>query len=81
MGATPGIDAGRLRRIIAAIEYDVETGFYDGAQIAVGRGGELLLHEAVGYADRGASRKLGKDALDGQQLRLRSHGKHVHCIP
>ena len=63
MGATPGIDAGRLRRIIAAIEYDVETGFYDGAQIAVGRGGELLLHEAVGYADRGASRKLGKDDI------------------
>ncbi|MEJ2762317.1 MAG: serine hydrolase [Gammaproteobacteria bacterium] len=61
MQATQTVDAGRLRRLIEAVEHDVESGLYDGAQIALGRGGELLLDEAVGYADRGASRKLKKD--------------------
>lgn len=63
MQSTQTVDAARLRYLIEAIENDVETGLYDGAQIAVGRGGELLLDEAVGYADRGTSRKLEKDDI------------------
>lgn len=63
MGSKNGIDMTRLRRVVEAIGHDVGTGFYDGAQIAVGRGGDLLLDEAVGYADRGASRDLDRDDI------------------
>ncbi|MCC7413816.1 MAG: beta-lactamase family protein [Gammaproteobacteria bacterium] len=56
-----GIDAQRLRRLPAAIASDVEAGLYDGAVIAVGRHGKLVLHEAIGYADRAAGRAARLD--------------------
>lgn len=63
MTATSGIDTSRLRRVIDAIAGDVESGFYDGAQVAIGRGGELLLNEAVGFADRSTRRQLERDDI------------------
>lgn len=56
-----GIDAERLQRLPAALTRDVEAGRYDGAVIAVGRHGKLVLHEAIGYADRDAGRKARID--------------------
>ncbi len=56
-----GIDAQRLLRLPQAIARDVETGLYDGAVIAVGRHGNLVLHEAIGYADRAAGRAARLD--------------------
>lgn len=63
MGTKAAIDEKRLRRVIESLEGDVAAGYYDGAQIAMGRGGELILDEAVGYADRGATRKLDRNDI------------------
>ena len=56
-----GFDEQRLRRLVETIQRDVETGFYDGAQIAVGRAGHLVVNEAVGFADRSQQRPLQTD--------------------
>ena len=56
-----GIDSDRLRRLPAAIAADVESDVYDGAVIAVGRHGKLVLHEAVGYAHRASDRSARTD--------------------
>ncbi len=55
------LDAEALARVVAAIEADVEAERYDGAVIVVARGGEIGLHEAIGFADRAAGRPAGKD--------------------
>jgi CubicO group peptidase (beta-lactamase class C family) len=59
--ADVGIDPERLSRVTQAIRTDIERGLYDGAQIAVGRSGRLVLSQAVGYADRAAGRALRAD--------------------
>lgn len=59
--AEVGFDPERLSRVSRAIRADIERGLYDGAQIAVGRSGRLILREAIGFADRAAGRALASD--------------------
>jgi CubicO group peptidase (beta-lactamase class C family) len=56
-----GLDADRLSRVPQSIRGDIERGIYDGAQIAVGRAGRLVLSQAIGYADRAQGRPLRAD--------------------
>jgi CubicO group peptidase (beta-lactamase class C family) len=56
-----GFDPQRLQRLVQSIQNDVDTGFYDGAQVAVGRAGHLVVNEAVGFADRSQERALRTD--------------------
>jgi CubicO group peptidase (beta-lactamase class C family) len=56
-----GFDAARLARLTAAIAADVDAERYDGAVVLVARGGQVALHEAVGYADRAAGRRARRD--------------------
>jgi CubicO group peptidase (beta-lactamase class C family) len=51
-----GLDARALQRLVDAIDNDVATGLYDGAVVAVARGGRIGLHQAVGYAHRESGR-------------------------
>lgn len=51
---------GRLRRAIAE---DVAAGRYYGAVVAVARGGELGLHEAIGHADAAARQPLQRTSV------------------
>ncbi|MGH8989197.1 MAG: serine hydrolase domain-containing protein [Acidimicrobiales bacterium] len=60
---TLGFDAERLRRLTWAVERDVDSGLYDGAQIAVGRAGHLVCSEAIGFADRAQGRPLQRDDI------------------
>jgi hypothetical protein len=52
-----GLDPDRLRRLTAAIDDDVTAERYDGAVVLVARGGQVALHEAIGWADRAAGRR------------------------
>ncbi|HWU09785.1 MAG TPA: serine hydrolase domain-containing protein [Streptomyces sp.] len=56
-----GFDPQRLQRLVESIQHDVDTGFYDGAQITVGRAGHLVVDEAIGFADRSQERALRTD--------------------
>jgi CubicO group peptidase (beta-lactamase class C family) len=55
------LDRLALDRLRLAVECDVETGLYDGAVLIVARGGQIGLHEAIGYADRGTGRRARAD--------------------
>ena len=55
-GKRAGFDTDRLARLTSAIEADVAAEAYDGAAVVVARGGEIALHEAVGFADRASAR-------------------------
>jgi CubicO group peptidase (beta-lactamase class C family) len=59
--AVDGLDVAALERLSAAIRADVEAGSYDGAVIAVARGGRVGLHEAIGYAHRESKRPASVD--------------------
>ena len=59
--ADVAFDPDRLGRVTRAIQTDIDRGLYDGAQIAVGRAGRLVLNEAIGYADRATGRALRTD--------------------
>jgi CubicO group peptidase (beta-lactamase class C family) len=56
-----GFDPARLARLTAAIDADVTAERYDGAVVLVARGGQVALHEAVGWADRAARRRARID--------------------
>ncbi|MFD7011247.1 serine hydrolase domain-containing protein [Rhodococcus jostii] len=58
-----GIDIERIARVPAAIEADIEANKFDGAVVLVARRGEIILHEAVGYADRAANRAAERDSV------------------
>ncbi|WP_439817773.1 serine hydrolase domain-containing protein [Zavarzinia sp. CC-PAN008] len=55
-----GFDAGRLDRVVQAISADIAAERYDGAEIIVARHGTVVLHEAIGFADRANERPLDK---------------------
>ena len=59
--ADVAFDPDRLARVTQAIQIDIDRGLYDGAQIAVGRAGRLVLNQAIGYADRATGRTLRTD--------------------
>lgn len=56
-----GLDAARLHRLSEAVARDVGAGLYDGAVLAVGRHGSLVLHEAIGSSDLAAGRAARVD--------------------
>jgi CubicO group peptidase (beta-lactamase class C family) len=56
-----GLDPQRLARLTSAIDADVAAERYDGAVVLVARGGQVALHEAVGWADRAARRRAKTD--------------------
>lgn len=56
-----GFDPKRLARLTAAIDADVATERYDGAVVLVARGGQVALHEAIGWADRANRRRAKVD--------------------
>jgi CubicO group peptidase (beta-lactamase class C family) len=56
-----GFDPKRLARLTAAIEADVAAERTDGAVVLVARGGQVALHEAVGWADRAQRRRAARD--------------------
>jgi CubicO group peptidase (beta-lactamase class C family) len=58
---TRGLDGRRVARLVEAIERDVDAGTYDGAVVLLARGGEIGLHQAIGYADRDAGREARTD--------------------
>jgi CubicO group peptidase (beta-lactamase class C family) len=58
-----GIDAERLSLLPAAITSDIDAGMYDGAVVLVARRGEVILHEAIGFADRVARRPVQLDSV------------------
>src|SRR3954447_17746489 len=59
----PAIDAERLSLLPAAITSDIDAGMYDGAVVLVARRGEVVLHEAIGFADRAARRPVQLDSV------------------
>jgi CubicO group peptidase (beta-lactamase class C family) len=60
--ATPlGFDANRLGHLGNVINRDIDARRYDGAVLAVARGGKPVLTEAFGYAHRDSERRMKKD--------------------
>ncbi len=56
-----GFDPERLRRVVAAIDADIERERYDGAALAVGRHGRVVLRAERGFAERASGRRLARD--------------------
>ena len=48
----PAVEPARLAAVVDWLTGDVERGRIPGAVILVARDGKILLHEAVGYADK-----------------------------
>lgn len=58
-----GIDTKRIALLPTAIKADVEANKFDGAVVLVARRGEIILHEAIGYADRAANKPAQRDSV------------------
>ncbi len=58
-----GLSTERLGRIGAWLRSEVEAGRIPGAVVAVGRGGKIAYHEAVGFRDRDARAPMPADAI------------------
>lgn len=58
-----GFDAERLSLLPAAITADIRAAKFDGAVVLVARRGEVVLHEAIGHADRAADKPMQRDAV------------------
>lgn len=56
------VDRQRLHRLCQAISLDVSASVYDGAVICVAQHGELVCHEAVGWADRARGLQMQSDS-------------------
>ena len=56
-----GFNPDRLAHLTSAIDADVTAERYDGAVVLVARGGQVALHEAIGWADRAARRRAALD--------------------
>jgi CubicO group peptidase (beta-lactamase class C family) len=64
MAATSlGFDAEHLSRLPDAIKTDIAAKKFDGAVVLVARRGEIVLHEALGYADRSADKPMRLDSV------------------
>lgn len=62
--ATPselGMDEGRLALVRTSIQQDIEDGLSDGSVILVARHGKIVMHEAIGFADRSTGRRAQTD--------------------
>ncbi|WP_028266038.1 serine hydrolase domain-containing protein [Arthrobacter sp. MA-N2] len=60
---TTRIDDRALSRLTDRIKFDVEAGDYDGAVIAIAHKGEIVAHEAIGYAERDTGRRAHTDDI------------------
>ena len=56
-----GLDATQLDRFMTVVSNDIECKHYDGAVVVVARGGQVALHEAVGFAERKTGRPAQTD--------------------
>lgn len=56
-----GFDEGRLDRLRAVVQGDIEAERYDGCVLLVARRGRIALCEAFGFAERAASRRARTD--------------------
>jgi CubicO group peptidase (beta-lactamase class C family) len=63
ISATQGVNLQRLSRLSDAITRDIDAEKSDGAVVLVARRGEIILHEAYGYADRSANRSMTTDSV------------------
>jgi CubicO group peptidase (beta-lactamase class C family) len=61
--AACGLHLGRLNHLLSVMQADTEAGKYFGAVILVARGGQVALHEAVGYRDAATKTRMSKDAV------------------
>ncbi len=59
--ADVGIDATRLGRLSSTIKEDIAREKYDGAVVVVARGGKVVMHEAIGFAERASGRTARTD--------------------
>lgn len=50
-------------QVVRAIEQEIEEGLYDGAVCLVAKNGQVFVHEAVGFSDRTAAKRMEKDAV------------------
>jgi CubicO group peptidase (beta-lactamase class C family) len=63
LAAPSGIDTERLQRIPARMKEFIDRGAVSGAVVLVAHKGEVVLHEAVGLANREAKRPMQKDSI------------------
>ena len=56
-----GFDAARLDHFVACMQNDIEQEQYDGAVVIVARGGQVVLHQALGFAERASQRVMQED--------------------
>jgi CubicO group peptidase (beta-lactamase class C family) len=57
------MDESRLQRLVEVVRDDIERDRYFGGVIAIGRHGQLALHEAFGHADSARKRPVRKDSV------------------
>src|SRR5437016_8977041 len=58
-----GADAQKLAAIVDWLKADVEKGRIPGAVVLIARNGQVLMHEAVGWADKDKKVPMRRDAL------------------
>jgi len=58
-----GLSRDRLGRLTTWLQAEVDAGRIPGAVVAVGRGGKLACHEAVGFRDRDTGAPMPRDAI------------------
>ena len=57
------MDAARLKHLMKVMQEDIDADNYFGGVIAIGRHGQLALHEAIGHADSARKRPVKKDSV------------------
>ena len=57
------LDAARLDHVVSWVKSDVDKGRYPGAVVLVMRDGKVLLHEAVGWADKDRNLPMARDSI------------------
>lgn len=61
--AAAKLDAAKLAAIVDWLEADVEKGRVPGAVVLVARDGKIVLHEAVGWADKSRNVPMTRDSI------------------
>ena len=57
------LDSARLNQVVGWVKSDVDKGRYPGAVVLVMRDGKVLLHEAVGWADKERGVPMARDSI------------------
>src|SRR5262245_20132187 len=61
--AAEGMDPAKLAAIVDWLKADVDKGRVPGAVVLVARDGKILLHEAVGWADKDRKVPMARNSL------------------